>query len=308
MDTFLINFKDLKLKYHIKNDETIECKNKILLIIIPSRPDNFKQRTNIRNTWLADIPSTVIYRFIIGFTSNSTIRILNRNESQTFNDLIITDLEDSYNFLTLKTYALFQWQQIYCSEVKYILKADDDSIANVERLLYWIEEEYNTIADKYNGKVIFGYVMYFNSPPRNPESKWYIPKYAWPYTYLPSYCNGPSYITTSTAIKEILQQTKFFYYITVEDALFTGILAEAAGVQRIDKGRQFSIKFRNNTGYYGCDRNGMPYLTTIYHINANKFYDENDKQNPMKAATKMLKMKQCPNYLLSWFYWFSRYL
>lgn len=56
MDKILIEFLDFKLNYHIKH-ELINCDNKSLLILIPSLPENFHQRMEIRESWIANIVS-----------------------------------------------------------------------------------------------------------------------------------------------------------------------------------------------------------------------------------------------------------
>ena len=54
-----------------------------------------------------------------------------------------------------------------------------------------------------------------------------------PDTY-PNFINGPSYLLTAEAASAILEKTPEVSRISIEDALFTGILAELADVRRVN--------------------------------------------------------------------------
>uniref|UniRef100_A0A914ZHP1 Hexosyltransferase n=1 Tax=Panagrolaimus superbus TaxID=310955 RepID=A0A914ZHP1_9BILA len=86
--------------------------------------------------------------------------------------MIVTNLRDTYLNGTLKAYALLQWQQHFCPKIKYLLKADDDVVADIPRLQYWIKKDFYGISKKHNFNTIFCKVIKNGTPLRNSNKKW----------------------------------------------------------------------------------------------------------------------------------------
>lgn len=71
-----------------------------------------------------------------------------------------------------------QWQQTFCSEAKFLLKIDDDLVADLPRLGHWIEQKLAPKLAK-EPKVVYGHVLarkFGNAQQviRDPESKWQV--------------------------------------------------------------------------------------------------------------------------------------
>ena len=96
---------------------------------------------------------------------------------------------------------------------------------------------------------------------------------------------------TSKAVQLILNQTSSHFSITVEDALFTGILAAAAGINRIDREEIFGIYLKRNK--LKCDENNIPFLTSIYELGKTKSI------NPLLEATNKLSNLACSTWFSS---------
>ncbi|WKX99802.1 hypothetical protein Q1695_014576 [Nippostrongylus brasiliensis] len=79
---------------------------------------------------------------------------------------------------------------------------------------------------------MYCFVHRFSVPDRQPGSRWYIPPSIYPPHYLPDYCSGPIYMMSPTALSAILALAPKAQVFEVEDAFFTGVLAQQAGVQR----------------------------------------------------------------------------
>lgn len=67
-----------------------------------------------------------------------------------------------------------QWQQAFCRRVKYVLKTDDDTIVQVDRLLYWINKEMDPITTKRYPASIFGGPWTGTKVIRDKKNKWYV--------------------------------------------------------------------------------------------------------------------------------------
>uniref|UniRef100_A0A914PWS4 Hexosyltransferase n=1 Tax=Panagrolaimus davidi TaxID=227884 RepID=A0A914PWS4_9BILA len=290
-EKFKMEFKNFDISYHFLKDEKLNCNETKLLIVIPSRPNAFHTRMAIRKSWLKNVASTITYRFIIGSTPNLTIEKLNHEEFEQYNDLIISNIQDSYLNLTLKTNSILQWQKRYCPKTEYLLKTDDDTVVDVNRLLYWIENDYKNITQNFENKVIFGKIWSKTLPKRDPSKKWYTSYSAWNRKFFPDYCNGPTYLLTAKAVEAILEKTTNFELISIEDVFFTGILAEAAGIKRIDRWKNFGRGKTISTKDYGCNERNVPYLTSIYEIKSDIY--EEGKSNAFSDATEKLLALKC---------------
>jgi len=114
------------------------CQNKPktqLLVTVISAPTNFEERKAIRfGGWgeTAKNMSKVAFAFLVGYSEEFHLDL--EYESDLFGDIIITDHVDSYNNLTLKTLAAFDWMQTYCKQAEYLLKTDDDMFIQVNNL------------------------------------------------------------------------------------------------------------------------------------------------------------------------------
>ena len=111
------------------------CQNKPktqLLVTVISAPTHFEERKAIRFGGWGDTAknmSKVAFAFVVGY--NEEFHLDLEYESDLFGDIIITDHVDSYNNLTLKTLAAFDWMQTFCPQAEYLLKTDDDMFIQV---------------------------------------------------------------------------------------------------------------------------------------------------------------------------------
>uniref|UniRef100_A0A914QT57 Hexosyltransferase n=1 Tax=Panagrolaimus davidi TaxID=227884 RepID=A0A914QT57_9BILA len=208
-----------------------DCEKKMLLIAIPSRPTDFKRRMELRGSWLKNITSKITYRFFIGYTADVVIKKSCLYEAEVYNDMIITDLFDSYATLMYKYAAA-------------------------------------------DGKIIFGTTLEAINLKTNFSIKWN------PVQKGIEYCQGFTYLVSSTAAKLILPMTSREEFIKAEDVMFTGLLAEHAGVQRSHKPKHFTKAVNPETPIKtdcGCDENEVPYLTSVY-VHTQMDYQKFSKQ------------------------------
>ena len=68
---------------------------------------------------------------------------------------------------------MLNWQQIYCPDVKYILKSDDDTVVHLERLRHYIHRYFEPLVSG-NPKLIFGKVWQKVALRTSPNDKWLV--------------------------------------------------------------------------------------------------------------------------------------
>lgn len=120
-----------------------------LVVLITTGPKYTERRSIIRSTWLSKTDPDVLALFAIGTEGLPSEDMRNLEAEQTrYGDLLILpELRDSYENLTLKLIHAYSWldQKL---DFKFVLKADDDTFARLDllreelkskdpRRLYW---------------------------------------------------------------------------------------------------------------------------------------------------------------------------
>jgi hypothetical protein len=103
-----------------------------LFVGILSAPNNFLERSAVRNTWLRLVADSA-HAFIVGLPFGDA----QDSENKTFGDLALVEGLDHYrkfsSFLPVKAYTTL-WLALRCGAA-FTLKTDDDSFVHVPRLL-----------------------------------------------------------------------------------------------------------------------------------------------------------------------------
>uniref|UniRef100_A0A915MP36 Hexosyltransferase n=1 Tax=Meloidogyne javanica TaxID=6303 RepID=A0A915MP36_MELJA len=271
-DNLFISFKNLKINYTIilPTPNGICPQKTKMFVFVPSRADGFYTRHMIRNSWGANLAErSIVLKFIVGWPQEQKVFELMQEELIKYDDLVVYDIDDSYRNLYLKIYVALQWQQIFCSTAQYILKTDDDTIVDFDRLLWWIDNDFGDRVSNYPAAV-FGGMIKRSSPIRNANHRWYVSPIDFPHPIFPHYTNGPTYLLTSKAVQAIMNLTENVHAFPIEDVLYTGVLANLANVKKFSIWEHFRIgkhlnlhekcKVEKKTG------KRIPYVTAINGI------------------------------------------
>lgn len=198
-----------------------------LVVIIMSAPTHLEARTAIRQTWgHFGQRSDMSVLFMLGTTLDSRVETILRKEQNMYNDVIRGRFVDTYSNLTLKTISTLEWVDSHCSEVKYLLKADDDMFINVPRLLGFVNK---------HGKdrnVIFGRLARKWKPIRNRKSKYYVSQAQFQQSVFPDFTTGPAYLLSSDTVRRLYDAALDQTYLKLEDVFTTGIVAHRLGIKR----------------------------------------------------------------------------
>lgn len=138
MGSWLTLFHQLQLERDLDQEDFSAHTHQPLLllaILIISAPNNFDRRNTLRSTWLKLNPdyTKVKHFFVVGNEGlNPDVQQKLKREQTVAGDLLILpDLVDSYDNLTLKlSQGLSHLSIAY--PFKYVLKCDDDSFARVD--------------------------------------------------------------------------------------------------------------------------------------------------------------------------------
>lgn len=186
----------------------------IIIIFIPSSPTNEKTRNMIRQTWLSvsnKNTANIRYAFVLG-TSSTSINSKVRREFQEHKDIVMFNFLDSYRNLTYKSIMGYKWAATFCSNVDFVMKADDDIYLNTQGLLRILSEYGSVLSNRVGGIC--------NSNAKRMtyvSSKWFVSVQEYPYDRYPKYVKGPGYITKMNVAKKIINASKNIPYFYLED-------------------------------------------------------------------------------------------
>ncbi|WKY10361.1 hypothetical protein Q1695_002592 [Nippostrongylus brasiliensis] len=206
---------------------------KIVAFVI-SMPKLAGRRRAIRNTWasrnhsktLADGQGLVL--FVLSSPKFEHERRALLQEQLLYNDLIVTDIHETYRNLVLKVYVALLFFVKHFQKAEFLLKVDDDVTVLLDTMLkHWNK---NVLGSD----VVYCKLWNTHGPIRNRLSKWYIPVSIWSDSLYPSYCDGPLYLLGREAANRIAQNAANFKPFPFEDVFFTGIVGSYSGTKKFN--------------------------------------------------------------------------
>jgi len=167
--------------------------------------------------------------FLLADSRNVHYEPLLKEEFDEYHDILQGDFQDSFRNLTLKDIMFLNWQQVYCPQVQFIFKGDDDVFVNVFNVMRYIESQ-----DLETQRSLFtGSVLYPSPRITDPRSKYYVSSNLWSEKFYPPYVSGGGFIMSSYIAAQIFEVMKVLPIIPIDDA-FVGICLEKIGVKPIN--------------------------------------------------------------------------
>lgn len=199
-----------------------------LLIIVTTYHPNVDARQMIRKTWGSikkHNEKTVKTLFLFGTHADKNFNNQVQYEMEHYGDVVQGNFKDNYRSLTNKTTMGLQWIRKNCQQARFVLKTDDDGFNVPQRYVEYLVHEKN---DKFIGGYCFT-VM----PDRRDGSKFYIPHAMYPDRYYPTYCSGPGYVLSQSAVREIVNIAPYVTFVHMEDVFVSGMCRVAANIQYV---------------------------------------------------------------------------
>ena len=231
------NYSNCKKERKVSNEDVsinldYPCSRKRLFFMyVFSAPGNVALRKRIRRTWgkAAEIEKyNGEMAFIIGLSDNDRINRKIRKESNKYRDIIQFKYIDSYQNLTKKGFLTLKWLNHYCKNVKFVIKADDDTLINVRNLHRFMTSP----ARLEQPRTFYCYVFRNNSVGRT--GKYAVSKHQLPQNTFPVYCNGPCWLVTNDVISSLYKTALVVPFLPVEDAYTSGVLpSRLRGVKHV---------------------------------------------------------------------------
>ncbi|XP_075233700.1 uncharacterized protein LOC142331580 isoform X2 [Lycorma delicatula] len=230
-DNFDLYYVNDLMDFNIPN--TLICPNDgndlYLLLVIRSYVKNFQQRKAIRETWgrLAKMEG-ISYLFILGIDSDNSLDNKLKHESDTYQDIVMTDLSEIEKNDAAKSIMSLKWIKLYCPNVKYVLFTNDNVFVNLPELSLFLRDE--NIKDN----VMYGYLYEDYKPERNPTKKNYVSKKQFKKDVYPNYLADEGYIFPGKLAPVLYEKSLKTPYIKMGNILITGIVADKLNIPRED--------------------------------------------------------------------------
>ncbi|XP_069583108.1 UDP-GlcNAc:betaGal beta-1,3-N-acetylglucosaminyltransferase 7 [Ranitomeya imitator] len=206
-----------------------------LLIVVKSIITQHDRRDVIRKTWGKEKKingKKIKTIFLLGTAMKEEERANYQKlldfENQIYRDILQWDFLDSFFNLTLKEVHFLKWMTIYCQNVTYIFKGDDDVFVSPNNVLDYLD-------GKTSPDLFVGDVLYKAKPIRKKENKYYIPNSLYNKSFYPPYAGGGGFIMADSLVKRLFKASETLDLYPIDD-VFLGMCLEVIKVNPIMHG------------------------------------------------------------------------
>ena len=199
------------------------------LVYVHSTANHFKERHVLCTTWLNEVllrSRGIARMFLLGRHDEKDSRDVMElllAENEIYGDLIQGDFHDSYRNISLKALMGMKWITNYCSNVKLIIKIDDDIVADFVKF-FDLLHQYESFKKTFICRIFRGNLIL-----RDPKNcmKWCLDPSVLPgKNVYPTHCSGGLYVMTPDLPPLLYEAAKNAQFMWVDDAYLTGVLAE----------------------------------------------------------------------------------
>jgi hypothetical protein len=171
--------------------------------------------------------------FLMGASSLQAVNARDLlEEGEKHGDMLVADMHDSYDNLTLKMVTGFHWLAAHCDmqRVRHVLKADTDTFVHADMLLHVLEHLTDTQPEVAQNAILGDVVC---SAPFSGYLCNERDSRAYPFRTYPPYAAGPSYLLPGHHVPRMAAVSRGLPLLSAEDAFLTGLVAQSLGMPRL---------------------------------------------------------------------------
>ncbi|XP_019358596.1 PREDICTED: UDP-GlcNAc:betaGal beta-1,3-N-acetylglucosaminyltransferase 7-like [Gavialis gangeticus] len=199
-----------------------------LIIVVKSIIMQHDRREAIRKTWGEEKEmegKKIKTLFLLGMASKekeqANYQKLLDYENFIYGDILQWDFLDSFFNLTLKEVHFLKWLNIYCDNVRYIFKGDDDVFVSPRNFLEFLK-------DQKQEDLLVGDILYNARPIQKKENKYYIPNTLYNKSTYPPYVVGGGFIVDGPLAKKLHKASETLELYPIDD-VFLGMCLDVRG-------------------------------------------------------------------------------
>ncbi|XP_041466006.1 uncharacterized protein LOC121416580 [Lytechinus variegatus] len=159
-----------------------------VLIILHSSPSQKALRGKIRETWANPEERQklgVLVRFVMGGPESQIEEKLLQEESEAHGDILVGNFTDTVRATTLKSLLGLRWTFAFCSRIKYIIEARDNTFIWLEKLPKVLQ----IFKKEKHSQFILGARSNISRVDHNSPSEFYVGSAVLNREYYPPYCS-----------------------------------------------------------------------------------------------------------------------
>lgn len=227
-------------------DDADSSSSPTVFVIVKSRPYESFQRNAIRSTYGGHFKRKLI--FVVGRSESKDDEEALRLEASVNKDILQADFLDTYYNLSFKSLSILHWINGHCPYENFYVQADSDALLFPENLHLFAEK------NKLKKRHIFG--LCWHQAPVRRYGKWRVPETRYSFNFFPDYCSGAAFVMTGDVPKLLIDNLdRSSSYMSVDDAYFSGVLAEKSNVNRVRfSGFVFREELTGDTGKCPCQK------------------------------------------------------
>ncbi|XP_033942528.1 UDP-GlcNAc:betaGal beta-1,3-N-acetylglucosaminyltransferase 7, like [Pseudochaenichthys georgianus] len=196
-----------------------------ILMVVKSIIEQHDRREAVRKTWGKEHTvdgKKIKTLFLLGSPTTGkdtkNLQKLIKYEDRIYGDILQWDFMDTFFNLTLKEVNFLKWFDIYCSDVQFIFKGDDDVFVNTQNLVQLIDFK---VEDRKEANLFVGDTIFNATPIRNRQSKYYIPRELYDKPY-PPYVGGGGFLMSSKMARRLFVVSEDLELYPIDD-VFLGM-------------------------------------------------------------------------------------
>lgn len=169
-------------------------------------------------------------------------------ESDRYGDIVIGDFPDNYENLTIKGIFGLKWLSMYCKNVKYAIKADDDAFLNIFKMLNLM----NRYEDHKRVVMCGLWTVMPILRDSNKCMKWCVRYSEFPGRQLfPKYCAGVTYTLSREIVDDMYSYASKTPFFWIDDVYITGLLlGKTKNVEYINLLRNITLREKRALDQY----------------------------------------------------------
>ncbi|CDJ30359.1 MGC83622 protein, related [Eimeria mitis] len=194
-------------------------------------------RTVIRSTWGGVSEAAgkrVRLFFLLGTVESQDVQKAVEKEAEEYGDILQHAAPDKYTNLATKAATMIQWMAASCPEAKFLVKADTDTLVNLDVMIPYLIKVEN------KGDLALGYRLDNMPLITSEKSRNYQDPLVFPRKVFPPYLSGACYIVSGSLIQKVVRVLPEVPRVRNEDT-FLGMCLERLGIQPTNIGSEAPI-------------------------------------------------------------------
>ena len=218
-------------QYHVLINNPDACSSNPRVVIgSPGGPRQYLERMGTRKSWgsVKEVNGVRIkHLFFAGQDENDPVgdRML-REENDKYHDIIQFDMKNHFMNLTLLAILTYNWTDVYCPNIVYYVRSDNDMWFNPYRFVSSFLLENRTNA-------LMGNRISHGTPIRITYSRYYLSKAVFPAESFEPYMSGCFLAMTRDVLHTIVQRCVDIGPIIYFDDVFLGQIAKVGNISLV---------------------------------------------------------------------------